>query len=93
MPFRRHVVVEAFIAFEGAPSEAEAFAGIDTVGRRGDVDLLERVLTDIGDPEVTGGAIEGESPRVAQPARPDPSVGTVLADEGIVGGDRVRLAG
>ena len=40
--------------------------------RRGlEVDLLERVLADVADPEVAGRAVEGEAPRIAQAVRPD----------------------
>ena len=38
---------------------------------REEVDLLDRVLADVGDPEVVGGPVEREPPRVAQPDRPD----------------------
>ena len=80
------VVVERLAALEGAPPEVAAAAGVDAVGRRGDVDLLDAALADVGDPQVAGLGIEAVAPRVAQADRPDLAAGAFGADEGVVGG-------
>ncbi len=86
---RGDIVVERLTAFERAPSEVAAAAGVDAFGRRGHVDLLDAALTDVGDPQVAGLGIEAVAPRVAQADRPDLAAGTLGADEGVVGRDRV----
>src|SRR5690606_38418989 len=47
--------------FELGPAEVAA----PGCACREQVDLLEAALADVGDPEVTGRAVEGETPRVA----------------------------
>src|SRR5205807_7757271 len=54
------------------------------VGRRGDVDFLVRVLTDVRYIESTGLAIERKAPRIAQPIGPDFRRSGRVACEGIV---------
>src|SRR6266545_2092996 len=56
------------------------------------VDLLPGVLADVADPQVAGGGIEGEAPRVAQPVRPDLRAGAAAADERVVGRHAVGAA-
>src|SRR5581483_9352618 len=63
---------EAVKALGDRPSEVEA-----ALPRRHVVDLLEAVLPDVADPEVAGGAIEAEAPRVPE---------ALLPDVGIAGG-------
>ena len=57
-----------------------------------DVDFLVQVLADVADPEVMGQRVEAVAPGVAQAGRPDLGADVGAPDEGIVGGDRVRLA-
>ena len=63
------VIVVAGRSLVGAPAEVGALPR--AVGRRDVVDLLDGVLPDVADPEVAGGGVEGEPPRVAQPGAPD----------------------
>src|SRR5690606_2270680 len=58
--------------------------------RRLKIDLFVSVLPDVGDEEITGGGIEGEAPRVAQPPCPDLLARALFTDEGVVRGDGVR---
>src|SRR6185436_4026935 len=57
---------------------------------RGEVDLLPQVLTHVADVEVAGLAIEGVSPRVAEPHRPYLGPVPGLPHERIRRGHRVR---
>src|SRR5215471_5466207 len=71
--------------FAGAPSPVDAaLAGL------GVVDLLVATLADVTDPHVAVGAIEGESPRVAQPVHPNLCARAGSRDERVVGRHRVR---
>ena len=80
----RLVVVVPFEALEGAPSEVRAPGGVAALGCSQVVDLLEVALPDIADPQISRHRVERESPRVAQPVRPDRRVGRVFADERVV---------
>ena len=88
---RRHspvdglVVVEGLEPLEGAPSEVDALGRIAAIGGDGVVDLFPLALAHVADPEIARRGIERESPRVAQPVRPDRRVGGWVADERIVG--------
>jgi len=48
------------------------------------VDLLPCILADVGDKQVTGGAVEAEAPRVAQAIRPDLWSGVSAVAEWVV---------
>src|SRR3954451_24266155 len=60
--------------------------------RRLEIDFLERVLADVSDPEVAGGAIETETPRIAQAVRPDFAAPAGTQIERIRGRNGVRRA-
>ena len=74
------------LALEGVPSEVHAAPGPVAGGR--DVDLFVVVLTDVGDPEIAGRAVEREAPRVAQAVGPDLRA-SATACERVVGRDPV----
>jgi hypothetical protein len=90
---RRHaerlVEVERVPGLVTAPPEIGASSRIWS---EREINLLPKVLADVGDREVAGGAIEGEPPRIAEAVGPD-LVPPRLVDEGIVLRNRVGLAG
>src|SRR5262245_31935409 len=57
-----------------------------------EVDFLEAVLSDVGDEQVAGAAIEREAPRIAQSEVPDFLCGGHAARERIARRDGVRRA-
>src|SRR5204863_6596259 len=81
--------VETVVAFHAGP------AVVLSAGRRAqlEVDLFPVVLADVADPEVAGGGVEREAPRVAEAPGPDLGTGAALADERVGRRDGVRLAG
>ena len=58
-----------------------------------DIDLFPGVLAHVADPEVARRPVEPHPPRVPQPAEPDLRFGVRLADERVIGRDRVRGRG
>jgi hypothetical protein len=83
------VAVELVRALHQVPAEV----GAGQLVERDPVDLLPRVLADVGEPEVPGLAVEREPPRVAQPVGDDLPRGVVDVEEGVVGRDPVGLGG
>ena len=74
-------------ALHDVPPEVEA----PDPGPR-DVDLLDRSLPDVADPEVAGRPVEADAPRIAQTGQPDLRAGfTVLSCEWVV--DREVVGG
>jgi hypothetical protein len=71
-----------------APSEVQP----STDAGGDEVDLFDRALPDVGDPQVVRGPVEGEPPRVPQPVLPDLGRAVDAVGEGIVGRDRIRTA-
>ena len=61
-------------------------------GARGrlEIDFLVNVLSDIADIKVAGGAVEGETPRIAQTVSPNLTAVAALVRERVAGGNRVR---
>lgn len=55
------------------------------------VHLFEAGLSDVGDEEQTAGQIEGKAPWIAEAVCPDLSARPLLADEWVVGRNRVRI--
>jgi hypothetical protein len=78
--------VELGIALVGAPAEVQPLAGIDAVGRRRDVDLLDRALADVGDLQVAGLGSNEKRHGLRRAERPDLGAGAVDPDERVVGG-------
>ena len=78
------VVSDGAIGARPGPGSIVPGSGLDPV------DLLDLVLADVRDPQVAVVPVEREPPRVAQPCRPDlvTCVELVVADEGVVGGNR-----
>jgi hypothetical protein len=60
-------IVEAYTSFHEVPAIVFSAAA----RRRLEVNLFDKILTDIRDIEVAGSPIKGEAPRVAQSVRPD----------------------
>ena len=89
--------LEGVGALHLVPAQVGALAGVEAGDGREPVDLLEGVLADVGDPEVAGGAVEGEPPRVAHAVEPDlgralVAVGERVARRDAVGGPSSRAA-
>src|SRR5438552_284274 len=78
------VEVERMTALDDAPAVVSALLD--------EVDLLPQVLAVLPDPQIAGGAIDVQPPRVAEAIRPRLRPHTLLADERIVLGDGVILA-
>src|SRR5437764_11390513 len=75
------------IAFEPAPPVVHPAGG----SSRLEVDLLPLVLSHVTDPQVAGGPVEGEPPRVPQTEVPDLGHCVLAVAKGVVGRDAVRL--
>src|SRR5207237_4553161 len=60
-------------------------------GRWLHVNLFPPGITDVANPQVAGGPVKGEAPWVAESVRPDLSPSSRLADEWVVGRNRIRL--
>src|SRR5262249_52173810 len=71
---------------------------VAALASRLEVDLLDRVLADVADPQVAGLAVEAPAPGVAHAVVPDRGHEAGIAHEGVVGGraavvvDAVHLA-
>ncbi len=81
------VLAEAPVPLEHAPAEVRAPLG---VGGKA-IHLFGRVLSHVGDPEVAGGRVERESPRIAQAQRPDLRSSAAVRER-VVLRDRVRIS-
>ncbi len=77
----------AMRALHQVPAEVESA----DPGRR-PVDLLPRSLADVADPQVAGGSVEPDPPRVAQAGVPDLGHRACRVHERVVGRDRVAHA-
>ncbi len=75
----------AAVALDHAPAEV----GAGGMRPREEVDFLLRILSDVADVEVAGHPIEAESPRIAQPQRPDLRPAQARGRERVVRGIRV----
>src|SRR5262249_22611446 len=67
--------------------------GVFALSRRDGIDLLPHLLADVADPQVSGLAVEGPTPRVAQTPQPDVLRGRIwIVMEWIVRGRLVGIA-
>src|SRR6266508_4013129 len=73
-----------------APAEVRAVAA--SQGKRGVVDLLPRILADVGDHEVAGLPVEGVPPWIADAVGEDLGKRGRLVDERVVGRNLVRIS-
>ena len=84
---KRLARIEVVPPFAAAPAVVRAAA--IARGTRAEVDLLVHVLAHVRDRKVTGLAIEGEAPGVAEAVGPDLAAPRRLVVERVVGRDRV----